>query len=328
MTKPIHRRTFLKTASIGAAACSINRPLFAGESKIIKQTFTYKTVGTLAIQADVYRPDDQIARPVAIWIHGGALIMGSRAGVSRRVKDAMLGDGYTLVSIDYRLAPQTKLPGIISDVEDAIRWVHEQGPELFHADTKRIAVLGGSAGGYLTLTSGFRAKPRPAVLVAFWGYGDLVGDWYSKPSGFYRKRPLVAQEDALDWIDDREVTDGNVNRDQRRAFYLYCRQNGLWPKYVTGVDPVSGAAKIASYEPLRNVTKDYPPTLMIHGTIDTDVPYEQSTLMDKELARHKVEHTLITVPDAGHGLAKGDPKLIDQAYAEVLPFVNRYVKGS
>lgn len=328
MPTAFDRRRFLKSLAAGAAAVSVGRTSSAGEPKIVKQTFIYKTVGDLPIRADVYRPDDNVVRPVAIWIHGGALIMGSRAGVSRRVKDALLGDGYALVSIDYRLAPETKLAEIVGDVEDACRWVHEQGPKLFHADTRQIAVLGGSAGGYLTLTAGFRAKPRPAVLVAFWGYGDLLGDWYSKPSDFYRKQPLVARKDALPLLDGPPVTDGNSGRDRRRAFYLYCRQNGLWPKYVSGFDPDDEAAKTAPFEPVRHVTADYPPTLLIHGTVDTDVPYEQSVLMEREFKRHNVAHKFITVPDAGHGLSGGDPKLIDNAYAEVLPFVNRYVKES
>ena len=85
--------------------------------------------------------------------------------------------------------------------------MHEEGPRLFNADTRRIAVAGGSAGGYLTLMSGFCVKPRPAVLVSFWGYGDIAGDWYIKPSTFYRKQPLVSKEDAWKGVSGPAVTD-------------------------------------------------------------------------------------------------------------------------
>ena len=126
-----------------------------------------KKVGSLEIKADVFREADDKPRPVVVWIHGGALIMGHREGVSQRLKDAMLEAGYCFVSIDYRLAPETQLPEIIADIEDALAWVHDRGPELFHADAARVGISGGSAGGYLTLTAGFRAKHRPQALVAF-----------------------------------------------------------------------------------------------------------------------------------------------------------------
>ncbi|MEX2285609.1 MAG: alpha/beta hydrolase [Planctomycetaceae bacterium] len=322
-----NRRNFLRHAAAATAAVSCSPFAFADEKKILQQTHTYKRVGDLEIQADVLRPDDDMMRPVVFWIHGGALILGNRKSIDRRVKNAFLDAGYVIVSIDYRLAPETKLPQIVEDVEDAYRWVHDQGPRLFRADTKRIAVMGGSAGGYLTLTAGLRAKPRPAVLVSFWGYGDLVGDWYSKPSEFYRKQPLVTEADALNGFGDKPVADGSINGKQRGKFYLYCRQQGLWPKLVTGFDPHNEAENIAPYMPVRNVTADYPATMLIHGTLDTDVPYEQSALMEQEFKRHGVEHRFVTVPDANHGLAGGDETRIADAYAQVLPFVEKHVRG-
>ena len=45
---------------------------------------------------------------------------------------------------------------------------------------------------------GFRAKPRPVAVVSYWGYGDLVGDWYSKPSPHpVHNRVKVSREEAV-----------------------------------------------------------------------------------------------------------------------------------
>jgi phosphoglycolate phosphatase len=52
----------------------------------------------LDIRADVYRPDNDGIRPVAGWIHGGALIMGHRSQIDMRAKDLPLNAGYTVVS--------------------------------------------------------------------------------------------------------------------------------------------------------------------------------------------------------------------------------------
>lgn len=291
------------------------------------KTYIYKQIGELAIKADVYTSGERAARPVVVSIHGGALIMGHREAVDRRLKDAFLERGYAFVSIDYRLAPETQLPAIIEDVEDAFRWIREKGPELFGADPKRIAVIGGSAGGYLTLTTGYRVKPRPAALVAFWGYGDLVGAWYSEPSPHPRHyQSKLSREEAFKQVAGPAISDARDRKGDGGGFYQFCRQQGLWPKAVSGWDPKTEAKKFVPYEPLRNVTDEYPPTLLIHGDKDTDVPYDQSVQMALELKKHKIEHKLITIPGGEHGLAGGDKNLIDQSYLEAIAFIRRHLE--
>jgi acetyl esterase/lipase len=147
-------------------------------AEVLVQTHTYKRVGDLEIKADVHRNDDTKVRPVIVWIHGGALIMGGREGVMGRIKKMFLDAGYVIVSIDYRLSPETKLPAVIEDVEGVFRWIREEGPELFNIDSSRVAVLGGSAGGYLTLVTGHRA-----LVKRQW-------DQYGRPSIALNRRHL------------------------------------------------------------------------------------------------------------------------------------------
>jgi acetyl esterase/lipase len=296
---------------------------------LVRKTWTYKTVDGVKVEADVYRPDDDRARPVVVWLHGGALVTGSRTQVPKQLLDLCREEGYVLVSFDYRLAPEVKLPAIIDDVKDAFTWLRKEGPKHFAADPSRVVVTGGSAGGYLTLMTGIWVEPRPRALVAYWGYGDVDGEWYTKPSAFYRKQPLVKKEDAYADVGGKVLTGvtGGADAKARGRFYLYLRQNGLWTKEVTGFDPEKDRDRLTPYCPVRNVTPKYPPTLMIHGTEDTDVPYELSAAMAKELARHKVVHELVTVPGAGHGLGGGDPERVRDAHGRALAFIRRYLKA-
>ncbi len=300
------------------------------------KTYTYKKIGDCEIKADVYRlPGDEV-RPVILWIHGGALIFGNRSSVRDHQLERYLGAGYAVVSIDYRLAPETKLPAIIEDLQDAYQWVRQKGPGLFHIDADRIVIVGNSAGGYLTLMAGFSVQPRPRALVSFYGYGDITGQWTSRANPHYAKMDRVAKEDAY------KVVGGNVLSGSpvfpRVTFYNYCRQHGLWTKEVAALDPDKEPGKLAKFCPVRHVTKDYPATLLLHGDKDRDVPVEESEMMAAALERHQVPHQLIIMKNYDHlfdvfpegwPTEEGpkelkDPKVL-AAFDEVVAFLKKYV---
>jgi acetyl esterase/lipase len=320
----------LSRAAIAIATLLSTLPALA-QSPVARSTHTYKRVGDLEIKADVHRLNDREVRPVVVWIHGGALIMGSRQRISAQLQQ-LVNDGAIVVSIDYRLAPETKLPAIVEDLEDAFKWLHARGPELFQADPKRIGVWGGSAGGYLTLTAGYRVKPAPQVLVSLYGYGDLIGDWYSKPSPHPRHRTIqMTEAEARAQVagtpvanaGERKSPAGGVYRAE--AFYQFCRQRGIWPKEVSPWDPATQPEKFYPFMPIKNVTADYPPTLLVHGTADTDVPFEQSVMMADALKKHGVPHTLIKLEQGEHGFDGADPALIKAAYQSAIAFTKKHL---
>ena len=137
--------------------------------------------------------------------------------------------------------------------------------------------------------------PSPKALVALYGYGDLIGDWLSKLDSDYLKERHISREEALEQVESKQISE---NRRPGR-FYLYTRQQGTWPQEVGGVDPERDPGFFTRYCPEQIVSSDYPPTLLLHGTKDTDVPYEQSVMMRDRLHAAGVEHELITL-DSGH----------------------------
>jgi acetyl esterase/lipase len=321
-----HHKQFSLSFALAFAVLSWLDPVgVARAPDFVRSTYTYKTIGGLRIRADVYRKPDAVVRPAILWLHGGGLITGNRRWLEHAQAERYIDAGYAVIAIDYRLAPHAKLPLILEDLDSAYHWVRQGGPRLFRIDPDRIAIVGHSAGGYLALMAGFRLSPRPKAIVSFYGYGDVTSDWSSKPDPFYNRLPPVSKADADQAAGSELIADDFGPK--RRQLYLYLRQQGLWPVEVVGRDPAKEASAFHPFCPLRNIAKDYPPTLLLHGDKDTDVPIDQSALMAKELARHGVPHDFITVPGLGHGFdsAMWDPA-VSQVFDRVLMFLGKQLR--
>lgn len=303
-----------------------------------KVTFTYKTVGSLPIQADVHQPADSGLRPVVVWIHPGALIMGSRAMLPNDELERFLRAGFVVVAIDYRLAPETKLPEIVRDVEDALRWTRAQGATLFRGDPNRVAVVGASAGAYLALLAGARVEPRLSAVVSFYGYGDVAGDWYTRPDRFFTTLPHVSRPEAMRGIGQREIAQAPAGGD-RWTFYVYCRQNGLWPQEVVGLNPDLQPERFASYSVEQLITPTYPTTLLLHGDQDVDVPITMSERLGVALERKGVSHQFIRLEGFNHAFdvfdsypPKGAPvglrrQRASEAFDAVISFLTKQLRS-
>jgi acetyl esterase/lipase len=262
---------------------------------------------------------------VVINIHGGALMKMDR-GRFDSPANLLFEKGYIVVSIDYRLAPETKLPQIIEDVVDACAWVRRDGPGLFNADAGRLAVVGNSAGGFLTLAAGYRANPKPDALVSCFGYGDLLGPWATRPS----KDPehwetRISADEAARMPKSRPVSNALERPFEILPYYNYFRQKGLWPEMLTGWDPVKEREKYLPWLPLYNVSTAYPPTILVHGAKDPDVPAEQSRLMAREFRKHRVKHEALILEGAEHSLRGIDPSRVKAAYQAAADFVARHL---
>jgi acetyl esterase/lipase len=327
MQKSSNRREFLRAGAMAAAGAatgglSISRSAHAAGPG----ANTFKIVEGCNIKADVHAAAGGGAnRPAVMWLHGGALIFGSRwniGGIDKIFITRLVNSGFVVVSIDYRLAPETKLPGIIEDVRDAWRWLHKSSKDL-GVNPERIATAGGSAGGYLALMTGFCVNPMPRALAAFYGYGDITTPWYSEPYEFYRRGGLISRQDAM-----KSVTSAPLSEEpcpnSRGRFYMYCRQQGIWPKEVAGHDPKTEPGWFDPYCPIRNVTAEYPPTFMAHGTDDKDVPYEESKNMNDKLAKAGVAHELMTISGVGHGFAGAKPEILDGIVDRAVEFVRAH----
>jgi acetyl esterase len=126
----------------------------------------------------IIAPENGASRGVYLDIPGGGFFLGLAARGD--VRNAQLADalGVTVVSVDYRLAPEEPWPAAPDDCETAALWVLEHGEDLF--GVTRFVLGGASAGSNLALTTFLRLRERghgdrfSGVVLQFGAY-DLSG---------------------------------------------------------------------------------------------------------------------------------------------------------
>jgi acetyl esterase len=119
--------------------------------------------GPLSIR--IYRPRDGL-RGALVYFHGGGWVIGSLEGADATCRALTNRSRCVVISIGYRLAPETKFPGPVDDAYAAVRWVADNAGEL-RLDPARIAVGGSSAGGNLAAAAALVARDRGGPKIAF-----------------------------------------------------------------------------------------------------------------------------------------------------------------
>jgi len=165
----------------------------------------------------VYRPAGiPASTPLAVLVffHGGGWVIGDLETHDVLCRQLTAGSGVSVVSVDYRLAPEHKFPAAVDDAWAATRWVVAHAGELA-ADASRLAVGGDSAGGNLAAVVALLARdkgaPAIAVQVLIYPVTDLVGETRSYrdfAEGYLLTREgmrwfiahyLTAEAEAADW---------------------------------------------------------------------------------------------------------------------------------
>jgi acetyl esterase len=119
--------------------------------------------GPMAIR--IYRPKDALRAALA-YFHGGGWVVGSLESADASCRALANRSRCVVISIDYRLAPETKFPGAVDDAYAAVRWVADNAADL-RIDGARIAVGGASAGGNLAAAVALVARDRGGPKIAF-----------------------------------------------------------------------------------------------------------------------------------------------------------------
>lgn len=245
----------------------------------MKKDVPFTKVGDVTLALDAYVPEGEGPFPAVIVVHGGGWVNGNKQSYVQPLFDPLTKGGFSWFTIDYRLAPQYRYPAAVEDVEAAIRYVRANA-KRYKVDPDKIAIMGESAGGHLVSLVGARSKPdtKVAAVVSFYGVHDFEAR--EVPKG----KPTEPVEKFLG------VTD-------------------LSPKSLKIMREAS---------PLTYVKAGMPPYLLIHGTKDAQVPYEQSPMMCDKIKQAGASCELFTVPDAPHGVGPWEKVPEFQAYKEKM----------
>ncbi|HZG87983.1 alpha/beta hydrolase [Paenibacillus sp.] len=239
---------------------------------VVTETFIPGPPDAPDVRVILIQPKERSApSPGYLDIHGGGMILGTAdAG---NYENAMLCAelGCTVVSVDYRLAPETPSPGPIEDCYAALRWMHANALEL-GIDRDKIAIGGGSAGGGLAASLALLARDRGEVNILF-------------------------QRLQFPMLDDRTcIADSNPYNGE----YVWTREcNTLGWKSLLGHDPgAEGVSPYAAPARAEDLT-GLPATFISVGAIDLFA--EECIEYAKRLIRAGVPTELHVYPGAPHG---------------------------
>ena len=230
--------------------------------------------GPASLRVLVVQPQAQAKGPRGgiLHLHGGGYVIGSPEGSLPLLRATALAHDCVIVSVDYRLAPETTWQGATDDGHAALVWMAANAGAL-GVDPARIGVMGESAGGGLAAAVALIARDRGGPRLAF-------------------------QNLLYPMLDDRTVTRADDN--PVTGEFIWNRANNhhgwaAWLGQAPGLPAASPYAAPARMENLANL----PPTWI--GTGALDLFLDEDTDYALRLIRAGVAVDFVVWPGAYHG---------------------------
>ncbi|HZL34781.1 MAG TPA: alpha/beta hydrolase [Tepidisphaeraceae bacterium] len=262
---------------------------------VFEEGIEYANPDNQHLKLNLAEPKEQGAalRPAVVCIHGGGFRAGDRHGYDGMCR-TLAEHGYVAVTVEYRLSPKYQFPAAIEDVKTAVRWMRENAAK-YHIDPNRIASLGGSAGGHLAQFLG------------------VTGDVHRFDGTQYPRQSSKVQC-VINYYGPEDFT---------KSYGKSVDAAEVLPMWLGG-DLEHARAKHILASPINWVTPDAAPTLLLHGTQDKYVNYEQATWMYDRMKSMGLDVELLTLKGAGHGFGGEYARQADKAAIE---FLDKHLKN-
>ena len=269
--------------------------LVVPDNVIFERGIEYAHPDGQALQLNLARPKAATGPlPGVLCIHGGGFRAGHRDGNNALCLN-LAQRGFVAVTASYRLAPKYQFPAAVQDVKAAVRWLRANAAK-YQMDPTRIGATGDSAGGHLAQFLGVTAGVQE-----FEGDGGNADQSSRVTCVVNRYGPSDFTKSYAKSVDAAEVLPLFLGGDLKTALPRHIRSS-----------------------PLNWVTPDAAPTLILHGTEDKYVAYEQGVWLRDRLQACGVEVKLVTFEGAGHGFKGADAEKAEQATFE---FLEKHLRG-
>ncbi len=249
--------------------------LFGQAVEPVQQDVEFANIDGKSLKLDLYLPEKTENPPLLVWVHGGAWRSGDKTGVP--VTD-LLDEGFAIASVNYRLSPEAKFPAQVHDIKAAIRFLRANAAK-WGLSTKRIGIIGASAGGHLAALVGVSNR-HPELE-------GRVGDCFAESSEVQCIVSLFGASNLESILS------------QSTDFGAAMRVPAL--QLLLGGQPAEkpDLARLAS--PVAHLDPGDPALLLIHGDVDPQMPWQQSQELATAAEKIKLVVQFVTLPGAKHG---------------------------
>lgn len=211
----------------------------------------------------IYRPSTESRQPVLVYFHGGGLVMGSNHSSEPLARTLAAESNATVVSVDYRLAPESPPPAQFDDAYTATAWVADHTDPL-GVDATRLVVIGDSAGGSLAAGVALAARDHegPALFCQVLLYPGLDRDMAAPSIVALRDAPFLGHDDIV-YMHDLTDAGAGTPHDHYRV-----------PAYATDLTGLPPAIVVtAECDPIRDWGERYATRLRDAGVPTTVTRY-------------------------------------------------------
>jgi acetyl esterase/lipase len=268
---------------------------------------------------DVYPAEASGPAPVVVWSSGSGWMADNGKDGAATLAPFFLARGYAVVGVSVRSSAQARFPAQLDDIRAAFGWLREHADE-HGLDSRRMAAIGNSSGGWFAVMAGLHVDPPVQAVVDLYGPTDFLQMDAHMPGGCAEFKEFLGIDGCHD-------------------------DPGSPESRLVGGPILERADECRAANPITYVRSGVPPMLIVHGQADQFVPHHQSELLFAALREQGDDATFYSLPGVRHehpytddaSLAGdyvvreargGEERVVEDAPPPTWATIERFIRGA